>query len=244
MPGWCRKWISRQPKKWPGFDGALNVDITECLGFALLIAPKLFCMYGSLSRNDSFVRKQHDPAGSKPIWFHIRASTSCWPPMLQSSPRRRHTMSSFLWQRSPCPCSNQPRWWWSVTPATASTWLAAWCTVETQLKVWSPSLPAFVSKTSQAHGGCFHALCLCDWHHPATALLQYAYIHVFFFLLCISLFTWFKMHSLAQEMWCQRMWMRQLPPSRPSEPSSSWIGAPLASSAASTINHLLMLGLA
>ena len=46
---------------------------------------------------------------------------------------------------------------------------------------------AFFSKTSEAHGGCFHALCLC--HHPATALLQYAYIHVFFFLLCISLFT-------------------------------------------------------
>ena len=44
---------------------------------------------------------------------------------------------------------------------------------------------------------------------------------------------------MSKEMWCQRTWTRPLQPSRPSEPSSSWIGAPLASSVASTISHLL-----
>ena len=84
--------------------------------------------------------------------------------------------------------------------------------------------------------------------------------HIFFFFFFLFLFLFFFffrfsfallysldsncIYTLAQEMWCQRMLMRQLPPSRPSAPSSSWIGAPLASSAASTINHLLMLGLA
>ena len=39
-------------------------------------------------------------------------------------------------------------------------------------------------------------------------------------------------------MLCQRMWTRLLQPSRPSVPSSSWIGAPPASSVASTISRL------
>ena len=45
----------------------------------------------------------------------------------------------------------------------------------------------------------------------------------------------------CEEMWCQRMWTQQWPPSRPNAPFSSWIGAPLASSVASTISHLLQL---
>ena len=65
--------------------------------------------------------------GSKPTWCHTHASTSCWPPMHQSSLQRRHTMSSCPWQRSPCLSSSQPLWWWSVILATASTWPAAWC---------------------------------------------------------------------------------------------------------------------
>ena len=47
----------------------------------------------------------------------------------------------------------------------------------------------------------------------------------------------------CEEMWCQRMWTQQWQPSRPSAPSNSWIGAPLASSVASTINHLQCLNL-
>ena len=50
--------------------------------------------------------------GSRPIWSHIRASTSCWPPMLRSSLRRRPIMSSSLWQRSPCLSLSQLPWWW------------------------------------------------------------------------------------------------------------------------------------
>ena len=48
--------------------------------------------------------------------------------------------------------------------------------------------------------------------------------------------------DMTKEMWCQRMWTQQLQRSRPSARSSSWIGAPLALSVASTISHLLSLG--
>ena len=41
----------------------------------------------------------------------------------------------------------------------------------------------------------------------------------------------------SQEMWCQRMWMQPLPPSKPSAPSNSWIGAQLASNVASIISR-------
>ena len=50
--------------------------------------------------------------GSRQIWCLIRASTSCWPPMLRSSLRRRPIMSSSLWQRSPCLSLSQLPWWW------------------------------------------------------------------------------------------------------------------------------------
>ena len=73
--------------------------------------------------------------GSKPTWCHTHASTSCWPPMHQSSQQRRHTMSSCPWQRSPCLSSSQPPWWWSVILATASTWHAAWCTAAAWKKI-------------------------------------------------------------------------------------------------------------
>ena len=68
--------------------------------------------------------------GSRPIWCLTHAFTSCWPPMLQSSLRRRLTMSSFPWQRLLCLSSNQHLWWSNVILAMASTWPAAWCTAE------------------------------------------------------------------------------------------------------------------
>ena len=55
------------------------------------------------------------------------ASTSCWPPMLQWSLRRKPIMNSSLWRKSPCPSSSLLPWWWSAIHVTASTWHAAWC---------------------------------------------------------------------------------------------------------------------
>ena len=55
--------------------------------------------------------------------------------------------------------------------------------------------------------------------------------------------VWHDGNWYSQAMWCRRTWMQQLPRSRPSAPFNSWIGAPLASSAASTISHLLCWGL-
>ena len=65
--------------------------------------------------------------------------------------------------------------------------------------------------------------------------------HDFCAVVCFSAANLMRMFLRfhIQAMWCQRTWMRQLPQSRPSAPFSSWIGAPLASSAASTISHLL-----
>ncbi len=68
--------------------------------------------------------------GSRPIWSLTHAFTSCWPPMLQSSLRRRLIMSSFQWQRLLCLSSNRHPWWSSAILATASTWPAAWCIAE------------------------------------------------------------------------------------------------------------------
>ena len=68
--------------------------------------------------------------GSRPIWCLTHAFTSCWPPMLQSSLRRRLTMSSCPWQRLLCLSSNPHPWWLSAILAMASTWPAAWCTAE------------------------------------------------------------------------------------------------------------------
>ena len=75
------------------------------------------------------------PQGSRQIWCRTHAFTSCWPRMRQSSQQRRRIMSSSQWQKSPCLSLNQLQWWWSVILATANTWPAAWCIVETWLEV-------------------------------------------------------------------------------------------------------------
>ena len=101
--------------------------------------------------------------GSKPTWCHTRASTSCWPPMHQSSLQRRHTMSSCQWQRSPCLSSSQPPWWWSVILAMASTWPAAWCTAAAWQKITGGTM--FILRKFSAGDilyGIFASVWFCD----------------------------------------------------------------------------------
>merc|ERR1712026_451098 len=67
---------------------------------------------------------------SRPTWCPILVSTSLWLLMPLSSLLRRPTMSSSLSLRSPMLALSLPIRWLSVTPAMASTWLAACSTVE------------------------------------------------------------------------------------------------------------------
>ena len=147
------------------FDGALNVDITEFLapkhiefsnfqlcwfvtsnfgGFVWSLCHMFCVCIGSLDDWMIWLWSQ----GSKPTWCHTHASTSCWPPMHQSSLQRRHTMSSCPWQRSPCLSSSQPPWWWSAILATASTWPAAWCTAAARQKITGGKLFRSFSESS------------------------------------------------------------------------------------------------
>ena len=78
---------------------------------------------------------------TEPIWTGClcarcptHASTSCWPPMLQWSLRRKPIMNSSLWRKSPCPSSSLLPWWWSAIHVTASTWHAAWCIEVSQMQ--------------------------------------------------------------------------------------------------------------
>ena len=118
-----------------GFDGALNVDITEFLGFLKSIWSFPWNWTGFGNEYVLTACFHTSPQGSRQIWSRIHAFTSCWPRMRQSSQQRRRIMSSSQWQKSPCLSLNQLQWWWSVILATANTWPAAWCIVETWLEV-------------------------------------------------------------------------------------------------------------
>ena len=136
------EWSNFQHRSAQGFDGALNVDITECLDLNsslmfVVNSTKQTCLVGFAGfflRSFTPCRCMNNLAGSRPISSHIRVSTSCWPPMLRSSLQRRPIMSSSPWQRSPCLSSSQHRWWSSAIHATANTWPAAWCTAESRLE--------------------------------------------------------------------------------------------------------------
>jgi len=234
-----------------GFDGALNVDITELLDVKLTklffsFSYIVFCfvlsnLQGVIHRRCiSHVLSSQQIAcwvkrckiqGSRPIWCLTRAFTSCWPPMLQSSLRKRLTMSSFPWQRLLCLSSNPHPWWSNVILATASTWPAAWCTAEPLLLF---SLKAFWLVTS-----CFSTPDCLQIRWMTLALPRHTHLgqlesHVLFpgfqgvlWVLLVALDMSFMLRLYdknIEETLCRRMWTLPWPPSRPSAPFNSWTG--------------------
>ena len=235
-----------------GFDGALNVDITELLEvkltklFFFRFPSVLLCAFKSArshtpemhiscveqrTRKSDCCAKWCKIQGSRPIWCLTRAFTSCWPPMLQSSLRKRLTMSSFPWQRLLCLSSNPHPWWSNVILATASTWPAAWCTAEPLLLF---SLNAFWLVTSV-----FSTPDCLQIRWMTLALPRHTHLgqlesHVLFpgfqgvlWVLLVALDMSFMLRLYDknfEEMLCRRMWTLLWPPSRPSAPFNSWTG--------------------
>ena len=209
---WC---LTDAPKK-PGFDGALNVDITEFLGFGFCFKDICFVIFSFL---------KHIPATSV-------LSRLCWTAEVPNKFGALPTNPLHVDLLCASHFSRESISWAALRGRDHHVRLRASLH---DGQMWSPpwQIHGLLHDVSWKSGWSLeHQILVTVFFWFLKPFLNYFWNHFCFLRWLLGVV------NPTQETWCRRMWTQLWRPSRRNAPSSSWIGAPLASSVASTISSL------